>query len=126
MSRTDGECTIQGRIGYASQTPWIFNASLKENILFGRKLDQKWYDEVVTACNLDTDVSQLPSGDETMIGERGVNLSGGQKARVALARAVYGKPDILLADSPLAAVDSRTANVTFKYSCNTKQSKLIH
>ena len=63
------------------------------------------------ACALLADFKQLPNGDETMIGERGVNLSGGQKARVSLARACYGRPDILIADSPLAAVDSKVANV---------------
>jgi len=108
-----GELKVSGSIGYAPQVPWIFNASLRENILFNRKFDENWYNLVIEACCLRTDLKLLPQQDLTMIGERGVNLSGGQKARVALARACYGRPNILIADSPLAAVDSKVAKAMF-------------
>ncbi|XP_071483923.1 ATP-binding cassette sub-family C member 10-like [Diadema antillarum] len=91
--------------GLATQEPWLQQATLKENILFGKALDADWYDRVIEACALKEDLKILPSGDETEIGENGVTLSGGQKARVALARAVYQDSDIYLLDDPLAAVD---------------------
>lgn len=71
------------------QDPWIQNATVRENILMGRELDKVWYDSVISACALGPDLEMLVAGDETEIGEKGVNLSGGQKHRVALARACY-------------------------------------
>jgi|GEM_PF-161369 len=96
---------INGTLAYASQVPWIQNASVKENIIFGSTFDEEWYDRVVVSCSLSSDFDLLPNGDQTEIGERGINLSGGQKARVALARAVYSRADVLLLESCFEAVD---------------------
>lgn len=79
----------EGSCAYVSQQAWIVNATLKENILFGNPFDAKRYYQALTVCNLKEDLNMLPGGDETEIGERGINLSGGQKQRVALARALY-------------------------------------
>eukprot|EP01084_Bolivina_argentea_P084782 153284_1 len=106
LSKDDTEFAVCGKIGYCSQVPWIFNASVKENILFGNVYDKEWYDKVIYVCCLDKDLMQLPHCDETIIGERGLNLSGGQKSRVNLARCIYDKPDILLLDDILSSVDS--------------------
>lgn len=100
---------LRGRVAYVPQQPWIFNASLRENILFGLAYDQDLYSKVVQACALTSDFKVLPDGDETEIGEKGINLSGGQKARVSLARACYQNADVYLLDDPLAAVDVHVA-----------------
>ncbi|KAF6024594.1 ABCC5 [Bugula neritina] len=81
------------------------NATVRENIIFGNEFDSQWYNEVVDACALRSDFNQFTAGDQTEIGERGINLSGGQKQRISIARAVYSKPDIILLDDPLSAVD---------------------
>lgn len=98
--------TISGTISYASQTPWITNDTVKNNILFGHRFDQEFYNKTIEACQLIPDLRILPDGDETQVGEKGVSLSGGQKARLALARAVYTRSDIFLLDDVLSAVDS--------------------
>uniref|UniRef100_A0A3Q3IQJ7 ATP-binding cassette sub-family C member 10 n=1 Tax=Monopterus albus TaxID=43700 RepID=A0A3Q3IQJ7_MONAL len=95
--------------GLASQEPWIQHASVRDNILFGRDYDPAFYQAVIEACALSDDFSVLPNGDRTEVGENGVTLSGGQKARLALARAVYMDKDIYLLDDPLAAVDTDVA-----------------
>lgn len=100
---------LRGRVAYVPQQPWIFNASLRENILFGSAYDEELYFKVVQACALTSDFKVLPDGDETEIGEKGINLSGGQKARVSLARACYQDADVYLLDDPLAAVDVHVA-----------------
>ena len=102
VNRADG-------IGYVPQTTWIVNASLRDNILMHRPFDPSWYWEVVRACALQGDVASLCDGDGTEIGERGVTVSGGQKARISLARALYGRPSLLLLDDPLSAVDQHVA-----------------
>jgi ABC-type multidrug transport system ATPase subunit len=102
-----------GSIGYCSQEPWIMSSTIRSNILFGRDMDQKWYDEVVHACSLAQDFEMLSHGDLTVIGDRGVNLSGGQRARVGLARAVYGKSTLNLLDDPLSAVDPKVSSQLF-------------
>ncbi|KAK7682902.1 hypothetical protein QCA50_013935 [Cerrena zonata] len=99
-------CQINGTIAYAAQLPWISNSSVKDNILFGHRFDEKFYNLTLDACQLLPDLKQLPDGDETQVGEKGISLSGGQKARVALARAVYARSDIYLLDDVLSAVDS--------------------
>ncbi|CAG0914440.1 unnamed protein product, partial [Notodromas monacha] len=104
---------ISGRIAVVSQTPWIFNATLRENVLFGLDYDAERYERVLEACCLQRDVDSLPNGDETEIGERGVNLSGGQKQRVNLARAVYADRDIYLLDDCLSAVDPEVSRDIF-------------
>lgn len=106
MEKVKGQVNVDGRVAYVPQQAWIQNATLQDNILFGRTLDKRYYDEVVKACALEPDLAMLPGGDQTEIGEKGINLSGGQKQRVALARAVYSGADIYLFDDPLSAVDS--------------------
>jgi len=109
-----GDLQLNGRISYVSQVPWIFYGTVKENILFGDEFDSKRYDEVVSVCGLVKDFSILPNGDLTFIGEKGVTLSGGQKARINLARAVYRKNcDIILLDDPLSALDATVARDIF-------------
>uniref|UniRef100_A0A0G4FPB0 Uncharacterized protein n=1 Tax=Chromera velia CCMP2878 TaxID=1169474 RepID=A0A0G4FPB0_9ALVE len=105
----EGSVERWGSIAFAAQVPWVQNATLQENITFGGVHDPQWYKKVISACALETDIELLPAGDQTEIGGRGVNLSGGQKARVALARAVYARADLTVLDDVLAAVDSRVA-----------------
>ncbi|KYN30072.1 hypothetical protein ALC57_00470, partial [Trachymyrmex cornetzi] len=89
---------VNGKIAYASQEPWLFAGSVRQNILFGRKMDQVRYDRVTKVCQLKTDFNLLPYGDKTIVGERGISLSGGQCARINLARAIYADDDIYLMD----------------------------
>ncbi|KAG8835961.1 hypothetical protein FRC17_010930 [Serendipita sp. 399] len=96
-------------VSYAAQSPWLEHLSIRDNILFGEPFDSERYWEVIESCALKTDLEILEDGDFTEIGERGISLSGGQKARVALARAVYVRSKIVLLDDPLSAVDSHTA-----------------
>lgn len=106
MKRTSGDVSADGSLlmcGY----PWVQNATVKDNILFGEELDEKRYKNVVYSCSLESDLEILPAGDKTEIGERGITLSGGQKARINLARAVYAEKDIILLDDVLSAVDAR-------------------
>ena len=97
---------IKGKIGYVSQIPWIQNETIKNNILFFKKFNRERYEEVLDKCQLKYDLDILEGGDLTEIGEKGVNLSGGQKVRVSLARAVYSDPDIFLLDDPISALDA--------------------
>ncbi|KNE64079.1 hypothetical protein AMAG_09137 [Allomyces macrogynus ATCC 38327] len=106
MDKIDGRVTVRGSVAYVAQQPWIQHVSIRDNILFGRALDQVRYDAVVHACALMSDFAALPKGDLTFVGEKGTNLSGGQRARVACARALYADADVLLLDDPLSAVDA--------------------
>jgi ATP-binding cassette subfamily C (CFTR/MRP) protein 4 len=83
---TSGTLTVRGKVAYTSQDPWIFGGSVRDNILFGNDYDPDKYDRVLRACALERDLSLLPYGDSTLVGDRGTSLSGGQKARVNLAR----------------------------------------
>lgn len=106
MKRSEGTIDTNGSLllcGY----PWVQNATVKENILFGCDFDEERYNDVVYSCSLESDLDILPAGDKTEIGERGITLSGGQKARINLARAVYANKDIILMDDVLSAVDAR-------------------
>lgn len=103
--KVKGEVVVHGKVAYVAQQSWIMNASVKENILFGHRFDPSFYIKTIRACALVDDFAQLPDGDETQVGERGISLSGGQKARVNLARAVYARADIYLLDDCLSAVD---------------------
>ncbi|KAJ1641849.1 Canalicular multispecific organic anion transporter 1 [Coemansia asiatica] len=109
MSKVTGTVNIRGSIAYVPQQPWIINATLKENILFGHEMDQGFYDKVVEACALKPDIVMLPAGDMTEIGEKGINLSGGQKTRLSLACAVYARADIYIMNDPLSAVDAHVS-----------------
>eukprot|EP00042_Codosiga_hollandica_P051167 m.624142 g.624142 ORF g.624142 m.624142 type:complete len:1306 (+) comp58229_c0_seq3:123-4040(+) len=110
-----GRISNAGRCVYASQEPWIRACSFRENLLFGNEYEEEWYNEVVFACSLTNDLAELASGDATEIGERGITLSGGQKARLSLARAVYARCDVYLLDDPLSAVDVKVANHIFEF-----------
>ena len=101
-----GSLDIQGKIAYASQEPWSFNSSVRNNILFGSPFVESRYEKVVNVCALERDFKLFPYGDKTLVGERGVSLSGGQKARLTLARALYQDADVYLLDDPLSAVDT--------------------
>jgi ATP-binding cassette, subfamily C (CFTR/MRP), member 1 len=103
--KVSGEVVVRGRVAYVAQQPWVMNASVKENIVFGHRWDPQFYNQAVEACALRDDFSTLPDGDSTEVGERGISLSGGQKARLTLARAVYARADIYLLDDVLSAVD---------------------
>lgn len=114
MERVSGVVNTNGTIAYVSQQAWIQNATLKDNILFGKPYNKKSYDHVVEACALKPDFDMLPAGDMTEIGEKGINLSGGQKQRVSLARAAYNDADIYFLDDPLSAVDSHVGKHIFE------------
>jgi ABC-type multidrug transport system fused ATPase/permease subunit len=101
-------------VSIVSQVPWVVNDTLRDNILFGKPFDSERYNNVMAACCLENDVSMLPGGDKCEIGEKGINLSGGQKARVALARAAYTDSDICLLDDPLSAVDAQVGKKIFE------------
>jgi ATP-binding cassette subfamily C (CFTR/MRP) protein 1 len=104
-------------VSYCAQSPWVINDTLRGNILFGRPYDKDRYGEVVAACALLDDLAVLPAGDKTEIGERGINLSGGQKARIALARAMYSQETkLMLLDDPLSAVDSHVGEHLFRHA----------
>ncbi|OBT92685.1 hypothetical protein VE01_09685 [Pseudogymnoascus verrucosus] len=105
LYKVGGEVTVHGSIAYVAQQPWVMNATVKDNIVFGHRWDPAFYDRTVKACALLEDFAQLPDGDNTEVGERGISLSGGQKARLTLARAVYARADVYLLDDCLSAVD---------------------
>uniref|UniRef100_A0A8D2LEX9 ATP binding cassette subfamily C member 3 n=1 Tax=Varanus komodoensis TaxID=61221 RepID=A0A8D2LEX9_VARKO len=113
MEKLHGEVAVKGSVAYVPQIAWIQNATLKDNILFGQPYTEKKYQTVIEACALKQDLEMLPGGDQTEIGEKGINLSGGQRQRVSLARAVFSDADIYLLDDPLSAVDSHVAKHIF-------------
>ena len=100
-----GEVVVHGATAYVAQQTWVMNASVKENIVFGHRWDPHFYERTIHACAFADDLKTLPDGDQTEVGERGISLSGGQKARLTLARAVYARADIYLLDDVLSAVD---------------------
>ncbi|KAJ2890340.1 hypothetical protein IWW38_004188, partial [Coemansia aciculifera] len=113
MRKESGDVVVRGQVAYVPQQPWIMNATLRDNILFGLKYDEAFYNRVIDACALRPDLDILTTGDMTEIGEKGINLSGGQKARVSLARAVYSRADVYILDDPLSAVDAHVARHLF-------------
>ncbi|NXE36191.1 MRP1 protein, partial [Ptilorrhoa leucosticta] len=114
MEKLEGTVQRRGSVAYVSQQAWIQNDSLQENILFGSNLNRPYYELVLESCALLPDLEQLPNGDQTEIGEKGVNISGGQKQRVSLARAVYSNADLYLLDDPLSAVDVHVGKHLFE------------
>ena len=110
---------VCGTTAYVAQTAWIQNGTIQENILFGQPIDPERYKEVTRSCCLEKDLEMMEFGDQTEIGERGINLSGGQKQRIQLARAVYQNCDVYLLDDVFSAVDAHTGSYIFKvnYFC---------
>lgn len=113
MDKLHGYVGLRGRVSYVPQQPWMQNQTVRQNITFGKTFDEYFYNRVLDACALFLDLCTLPLGDMTEIGEKGINLSGGQKARISLARAVYQNYDVYLLDDPMSAVDSHVAAQLF-------------
>ena len=118
ISDVSGTITFPGTLAYVPQTAWIFSGIVRENILFGQPYDEQKYTRVIEACALTEDIQRFPDYDKTVVGERGEVLSGGQKARVSLARAVYADADLYLLDDPLSAVDFKVGQHIFKTCIN--------
>ncbi|XP_061357298.1 ABC transporter C family member 12-like [Gastrolobium bilobum] len=110
----DGNATIRGTVAYVPQISWIYNATVRENVLFGSKFEYERYWKAIDVTALEHDLNLLPGRDFTEIGERGVNISGGQKQRVSLARAVYSDSDVYIFDDPLSALDAHVAQEVFR------------
>ena len=107
-----------GSISYAPQIPWMFSGTIRENIIFSLPFDEERYRKIITACELEIDMAAFPEGDLTMVGEHGIVLSGGQRARVSLARAMYADSEIYLLDDPLSAVDAKVGRRLFDNCIN--------
>ena len=114
ISNTSGEIAFQGTLVYVPQTAWVFSGTIRENVLFGQPYDKPKYTGVMEACALTEDIQRFPEYDQTIVGERGEVLSGGQRARVSLARAVYSDADLYLLDDPLSAVDFKVGQHIFE------------
>ena len=124
MRKTSGEIRMGANRAFCPQYAWIQNATVKENVLFGKEMDQHWYNTVIDACALRPDLDMLPAGDLTEIGERGITISGGQKQRLNIARAIYFDSDIVLMDDPLSAVDAHVGRHIFdKAICGLLKDK---
>nr|QUF59451.1 ATP-binding cassette transporter Abcc1-6-2 [Brachionus angularis] len=113
MHKFQGTINVNGTTAYVPQQAWIQNTTLKNNILFGQRYEEEFYNKVLSSCALLTDLSILPAGDQTEIGEKGINLSGGQKQRISLARSIYTQCDIYALDDPLSAVDAHVGKHIF-------------
>ncbi|KAL4618712.1 hypothetical protein ACB092_06G030700 [Castanea dentata] len=114
VPKISGTVKLCGTKAYVAQSPWIQSGKIEENILFGMEMEREKYEKVLEACSLKKDLEILPFGDQTVIGERGINLSGGQKQRIQIARALYQDADIYLFDDPFSAVDAHTGSHLFK------------
>ncbi|XP_076311435.1 multidrug resistance-associated protein 1-like isoform X2 [Tachypleus tridentatus] len=114
MEKLEGRVNVKGTISYVSQQSWIQNATIQQNILFGKEMNETHYQQVISSCALGTDLDILPNRDLTEVGEKGINLSGGQKQRICLARSVYNNSDIYILDDPLSAVDSHVGKHIFQ------------
>ncbi|CAB4039916.1 multidrug resistance-associated 4-like, partial [Paramuricea clavata] len=111
---TNGFVKYSGTLAYVSDTPWVFSGTIRENILFGLPYNEKLYAEVITACQLEKDFKTFPQNDLALIGEHGATVSGGQRTRIALARATYSQADIYLLDDPLSSLDVNVAENVFR------------
>jgi ATP-binding cassette subfamily C (CFTR/MRP) protein 1 len=101
-------------VAYCSQSPWLVNGTLRNNIIHGSGFDSAWYNTVAQACDLETDISAMPLGDETIVGSKGLSLSGGQQQRVALARAIYFRRSIVMIDDVMCGLDASTEEHVFE------------
>ncbi|XP_035420768.1 ATP-binding cassette sub-family C member 4 isoform X1 [Cygnus atratus] len=125
LPKDKGLINVAGRIAYVSQQPWVFSGTVRSNILFDKEYEKEKYEKVLKVCALKKDLELLADGDLTVIGDRGATLSGGQKARVNLARAVYQDADIYLLDDPLSAVDAEVGRHLFeKCICQALHQKI--
>ena len=113
MTKKSGIVMVNGSMSLSAQQAWLVNDTVKNNILFGKEYDEKKYKEILRVCCLEDDLKVLEGGDECEIGDRGINVSGGQKARISLARACYSDSDIVVMDDPIAAVDSHVGKALF-------------
>ena len=109
-----GKISIQGKLGYAAQDPWLFDGTVRQNILFGNEYDDQRYNDTIQLCNMEQDIASFQDGSNEMVGDRGTTLSGGQKARLNLARAIYRDSDVYLLDDPLSAVDANVGKDLFE------------
>jgi ATP-binding cassette subfamily C (CFTR/MRP) protein 1 len=109
LHKTRGTVSVSGRVSYVPQTAWVMNATIKENIIFGRPFNGELYNRTLKNCALLPDLASLTDGDQTEVGEKGISLSGGQKARLSLARAVYSQADVYIMDDCLSAVDEHVS-----------------
>ncbi|ONK81022.1 uncharacterized protein A4U43_C01F24390 [Asparagus officinalis] len=114
VPKLSGTIKLCGTTAYVAQSPWIQSGKIQDTILFGKEMDIEKYENILEACSLKKDLEILPFGDQTVIGERGINLSGGQKQRIQIARALYQDADIFLFDDPFSAVDAHTGSHLFK------------
>ncbi|KAF2582140.1 hypothetical protein F2Q68_00002901 [Brassica cretica] len=114
VPKVSGSLKVCGTKAYVAQSPWIQSGKIEDNILFGKPMERERYEKVLEACSLSKDLEILSFGDQTVIGERGINLSGGQKQRIQIARALYQDADIYLFDDPFSAVDAHTGSHLFK------------
>ncbi|KAJ3492703.1 hypothetical protein NLG97_g5201 [Lecanicillium saksenae] len=128
MILTKGTCAVKGSVAYCSQDPWILSGDLSDNVIFNssRGFDQERYQKIVQACGLDKDFAKLPGGiKHAAVGEAGTNLSGGQRARLSVARALYSDADILLLDDPLSALDAHVRSDLFDAICNSGKTTVL-
>eukprot|EP01029_Cantina_marsupialis_P002873 TRINITY_DN1275_c0_g1_i4.p1 TRINITY_DN1275_c0_g1~~TRINITY_DN1275_c0_g1_i4.p1 ORF type:complete len:1316 (+),score=553.55 TRINITY_DN1275_c0_g1_i4:63-4010(+) len=126
MEKTGGELKVSGSMAYVPQQAWIIHDTVRNNILFGEEYDENRYLTALKVAQLKSDLDLLPAGDETEIGERGINLSGGQKQRVSLARAIYANKDIYVFDDPLSALDAHVGRAVFEQLINNHlKNKLV-
>ena len=113
MTKQAGVVVVNGSMSLHAQQAWLVNDTVRNNILFGKEYDEKKYNEIIKVCSLEDDLKVLAGGDQCEIGDRGINVSGGQKARISLARACYSDSDIVIMDDPIAAVDSHVGKAIF-------------
>ena len=111
---SSGQMSCTGKMAYVSQTPWVYSGTVRENVVFGMPFVEEKFNKIIEVCDLGKDLSRFPKRDLTEIGQRGVILSGGQRARVSLARAIYSDADIYLLDDPLSAVDAKVGKHLFE------------
>ncbi|XP_031568580.1 multidrug resistance-associated protein 4-like [Actinia tenebrosa] len=111
---TSGKISFHGKMAYVSQVPWTFSGTVRDNIVFGKTFDKMKYQRILDLSGLQKDMKRFPKGDLSMIGQRGVVLSGGQRSRVSLARAMYSEAEIVLLDDPLSAVDAKVGQQIFE------------
>ncbi|CAH1257762.1 ABCC4 [Branchiostoma lanceolatum] len=114
LPAVSGRMSVRGRVAYTSQQPWVFSGTVRQNIVFGQTWDTDKYKDVLSVTALRKDIESFPHGDRTLVGDRGITLSGGQKARIDLARALYRDADIYLLDDPLSAVDAKVGRHIFE------------